>query len=212
MDQLAEGNLAIQRLMVREPEIDFKRQRTPTERTKSETSRAASCRAEEERRATEEVAATMEGAEADPWSCDGGREGKRNWEGVEEEEERRKRRADRFQSPPQGAEEGGRVAEEVAATKEEAEEVAGTKEGAGDNRGSGGMVRESDMEGTPHKPRRMRAPWTSAHPAQQGAEEARRVAEEVAATKEESEEVAGTKEGAGDDRDIAGRAAEKKRR
>ena len=54
MDQLTEGNALIASLIVREPEIDFKRQRTPTERRKSEASRAASCRAEEGCRATED--------------------------------------------------------------------------------------------------------------------------------------------------------------
>ena len=256
MDQLAEGNLAIQRLnqlaegnlasqrltgkrdwegaeaaegsggMVREPEVDFKRQRTPTERKKSEASQAAACRAEEGRRATEEVAAGKKGAEADPWSLDGGREGKRNWEGVEGEAERRKRRADRFQSPPQGAEEEGRVAEEVAATKKEAKEVAGSpyqetmkqrmaewRRWRASSERNTVACRDATVVGSQQGSVGWggRLPQTETlQSAPQGAEEGCRVAEEVAATKEEAKEVAGTKEGA--EMRAAGRAAGKKRR
>ena len=86
------------RRMVWEIEGDFKRTRRPPQ------DRAASRRAEERRRVTEEVAVTKEGA-----GDDRGRAGKRNWEGVEAAE------------------------------------------------GSGGMVRESEVEGKSHKRRRMSA-------------------------------------------------------
>ena len=173
MDQLAEGNLTIQRLnqlaednlasqrltgkrdwegaeaaegsggMVREPETDVKRQRSLTERIKSEASQAASCRAEEERRVAEEVAATKEEAKevaGNPYQ-ETMKQRMAEWRQWRASSERntvacrdatvvgsqqgsvgwggRLPQTKTLQSAPQGAEEVCRVAEEVAAKMKE---------------------------------------------------------------------------------------------